>query len=114
MDQMQATQVDPNLIEAWNRTLPGILNSTDSANVKADPLDPHTLRIFIQTAGHTEYALEFKCKYVDDREVQVHLMNAHKGSGCAEEATDVVEELAHDYIRHIHECAQALQTLTHA
>lgn len=114
MNHVQAIKVDQNLIDAWNQALPGILHSTDSADVKADSLDPHTLRIFIQTAGHTKYAFEFKCRYVDDREVNVHLMNAHKGIGCAEEATEVVEDLADDYIRHIHECAQALQSLTHA
>jgi hypothetical protein len=114
MKHQEPVQVDQNLVNAWNRTLPELLNSSDSVDVKRDPLDPHALQIFIQVAGRTKYGLQFKCEYVDDREVDVHLISAHKGCGCADEESDVVEKLAEEYIRHIHECAQALQTITHA
>lgn len=114
MKHQEPISIDQNLVNAWNRTLPEILNSTDSVDVKADPLDPHALQLFIRTAGHSKYGLQFKCVYVDDREVKVYLISAHKGEGCADEESEVVEELADDYIRHIHECAQALQTITHA
>lgn len=114
MKHVDPIRVDENLVKTWSDTLPNFFNSTDSVSVKADPLDPHAMQIFIQTAGRMAYGLQFKCVYVDDREVKVFFISAHKGNGCADEESEIVEELADDYIRHIHECAQALQTVTHA
>lgn len=98
------------LVTAWAEQLPIQLHDGDRAEVKADENDPQGVRIHIQAAGHSEYSFDFACTYVDDREVKVELIDVEKGHRTIDERTETVQELVNDYIRHIHECAQALKT----
>jgi hypothetical protein len=102
------------LVEAWKRTLPNTLNETDSAQVMKDEADPYGLRIHIKTAGHTKYSFDFACTYVDSREVRVSLVDVEKDGRSVDEHTEIIQTLIEDYVRHIHECAQVLQEVTHA
>jgi hypothetical protein len=102
------------LVEAWQRTLPIYIHDTDKATVKADEADPKALRITIHTAGHQMYSFDFKVEYVDSREIRVTLIDVEKDNRTVDERSDIIQQLVQDYIRHIHECAQALQELTHA
>ena len=102
------------LRRAWQDELPRILNPGDSCEVRLDGTDERSLRIHIDAAGRTGYSFDFKCTYVDDREVQVSLIDAEKDGRAADERTETMQQLIEDYVRHLHECAQALQRLTHA
>lgn len=107
--------IDQNrLVEAWKRTLPTTMNSTDSVTVQADAADSKAVRIQIATAGHSMYTFDFKCTYVDSREVKVELVDVEKAGQTVDERGPTIQELTQDYVRNIHECAQALQELTHA
>jgi hypothetical protein len=101
------------LVEAWSQTLPGILNATDSVKVTADATNPRAVQIHINTAGHTGYSFDFSCAYVDDREVKVDFRKGRKEGEAILDGSAPVNHLLDDYIRHIHECAQALQADTH-
>ncbi|BBH23302.1 hypothetical protein Back11_46470 [Paenibacillus baekrokdamisoli] len=107
MDQQQ-------LAEAWQRTLPDTINEGDRATVLPDEADSKTLRVTIQSAGHQAYNFDFKVVYVDSREVKSTLIDVEKDGRTVDERTDIIQQLVHDYTRHIHECAQALHGLTHA
>lgn len=100
------------LVHAWNESLPNVLNQGDQAQVNADEADQHTIRIHIDTAGHQMYSFDFKCAYVDNREVKVDLVDVEKDGRHVDERTETIQQLTHDYMRHIHECAQAVQHLT--
>jgi hypothetical protein len=102
------------LVDAWNRTMPEVLNSSDKAEVFRDVEDANAVRIHIKTAGRQMYSFDFKCIYVDDREVRVELVDAEKDNVSIDERDEVVQQLINDYVRHIHECAQILKTVTHA
>lgn len=105
--------IDQNELEkAWKQTLPTVLNESDQADVKADEHDPTSLRIHIKTAGHSMYSFDFQVTYVDSREVKVQLIDVEKADQTVDERNDVIQNLAEDYVRHIHECAQALKALT--
>ncbi|GAB2721657.1 hypothetical protein ACFQWB_14505 [Paenibacillus thermoaerophilus] len=107
-------QTDPQtLVAAWNETLPSVLNFGDKATVAADEQDPNTLRMTIDSAGHTGYSFDFKCTYVDSREVRVEFVDVERGNRNIDEFSPIVQSLIDDYVRHIHECAQALHGLTH-
>ncbi|MFP4978914.1 hypothetical protein ACE6ED_26150 [Paenibacillus sp. CN-4] len=106
-------QIDqPALVSAWKAQMPSFLEDGDSFAVQADETDPHSLRIHINAAGHQAYSFDFRCTYVDSREVAVDLVDVERAGRSADERTDVVQELARDYTRHIHECAQNLQRIT--
>ncbi|GGG26328.1 hypothetical protein [Paenibacillus abyssi] len=111
-DELQIDQRE--LVEAWQRTLPITMNESDSADVIADGADPKALRVHIRTAGHQAYSFDFKVEYVDSREVRVELVDVEKDGRSVDERTDQIQQLIQDYTRHLHECAQALQQLTHA
>jgi hypothetical protein len=102
------------LVEAWQRTLPTTIHDTDKATVQADEADRKALRVTIDTAGHTMFSFDFKVEYVDSREIRVTLIDVEKDNRTMDERNDIIQQLVQDYIRHIHECAQALQELTHA
>lgn len=110
----QLTIDQDRLVAAWKRVLPTTMNSTDNVTVKADEADPKAVRIHVATAGHTMYTFDFKCTYVDSREVKVELVDVEKAGETIDERGPVTQELTEDYIRNIHECAQALHELTHA
>ena len=104
----------PALIDAWEEKLPFQLHDNDSFQVRGDPTDSQALTIHIDTAGRAKYSFDFKCTYLDDRSVRVDLMDVEKDNQSVDEHTPIIQELAADYVRHIHECAQAVQSITHA
>lgn len=105
MDQNQ-------LVAAWQETLPSTLHHGDHAYVHPDGANPHALRIHIDATGHQMYSFDFACSYIDGREVHVDLVDVERDGVTVDERNDVIQELAHNYTRHIHECAQALQHVT--
>lgn len=102
------------LVDAWTRTLPTTMKTKDTVEVKADEADPKALRIYIAAAGHSMYTFDFKCTYLDSREVMVELVDAEKGDQTIDERGKPVQDLVEDYVRSIHECAQALHQVTHS
>lgn len=100
------------LTEAWRQTLPTVLNESDRVEVAPDEHDPKSLRIHIQTAGHSMYSFDFQVTYVDSREVKVDLVDVEKADQTVDERNDVIQNLVEDYVRHIHECAQTLKKIT--
>lgn len=101
------------LVEAWNDSLPLQLHDSDSFQIRGDSADEKALRIHIDTDGRTGYSFDFKCTYLDDRSVRVDLIDVEKDEESVDEHTVIIQELVEDYIRHIHECAQAVQSITH-
>ncbi len=102
------------LVEAWQKTLPDKISNSDSATIIADGADDRALRITIHAAGHQMYSFDFKVEYVDSREVKVELVDVEEDGRSVDERNDTIQQLIHDYRRHIHECAQALHAVTHA
>lgn len=107
-------QVSEQLVDAWQRELLPIIGAGDSAQVRDDASDPHAVRITFQVAGHTGYSLDFKCEYVDEREVRVSLVDVETSEGSVDERTEAIQALVKQYMRYIHECAQVLQQVTNA
>jgi len=113
MSETETLTIDQSrLADAWQQTLPSLLNESDKAQVQADQADPNALRVHIQTAGHTDYSFDFKVTYLDRREVKVDLVDVEKADRTVDERNDVIQNLVEDYVRHLHECAQALKPLT--
>ncbi|MDP4099249.1 hypothetical protein OIN60_21255 [Paenibacillus sp. P96] len=102
------------LVEAWQERLPTFIGPGDKAQISADEADPKALRIHIESEGRQMYSFDFICAYVDSREVKVSLVDVESGGRTIDERSDMIQQLADDYTRHIHQCAQALQQLTHA
>ncbi|WP_168121323.1 hypothetical protein [Paenibacillus sp. HB172176] len=102
------------LVDAWQRTLPEMVNDGDRCEVMGDEADEKAIRVTIHCAGHQMYEFDFKVAYVDGREVSVELIDAEKDNVAIDERTDMLQQLIRDYTRHLHECAQALRQLTHA
>ncbi|WP_059049781.1 hypothetical protein [Paenibacillus senegalimassiliensis] len=100
------------LVNAWQTQLPEYLNPGDSAQVQADLADPDSLRIHINAAGRQFYSFDFQCSYMDPREVRVELVDVEREGRTVAESSTEIQELTGDYVRHIHECAQALASLT--
>lgn len=100
------------LAAAWSETLPTVLNASDRAEVQADEADSNALRLHIATAGHSNYSFDFKCTYMDAREVKVDLVDVECDGRNVDERTNIIQTMVDDYVRHIHECAQQLHTLT--
>jgi hypothetical protein len=101
------------LFTAWKETLPQTLNEGDSVIIQLDEANSRRLRIHIITAGHSRYTFDFSCLYVDDREVKVEFIDVEKAGVHVDEHTEIIQTLIEDYVRHIHECAQILQQITH-
>ncbi|GBG06417.1 MULTISPECIES: hypothetical protein [Paenibacillus] len=115
MAKSDQLRIDPQqLADAWSRTLPETMNASDRCEVHRDESDATALRVTIHSAGHAMYEFDFKVTYVDSREVLVELIDVEKDNVSIDERPDAIQQLIHDYKRHIHECAQALQSLTHA
>jgi hypothetical protein len=110
-DELQMNQ--ENLADAWRQTLPETLNDADRCKVLPDESDSKSLRVTIETAGHQMYSFDFKITYVDSREVKVELIDVEKDKKSIDERGEVIQNLIQDYTRHLHECAQVLQRLTH-
>ena len=102
------------LVRAWQETLPQRLAPGDEAVVMADGADPRALRVHIRTAGHQMMEFDFVVRYVDSREIEVTLTDAERDGQTVDERNDIMQQLVADYRRHMHECAQALHSLTHA
>jgi hypothetical protein len=102
------------LVESWKENLPKTLEKADKARVWADEGDANALRVHITTSGHSGYTFDFKVSYVDSREVKVELVDVEQGQVHIDEHSGIVQTLIEDYVRHIHECAQTLQKVTHA
>lgn len=100
------------LVSAWQQRLPELMDAGDSFNVLADEGDPSSLLIHFNAAGHQGYSLDFRCRYVDSREVAVDFLDVEQSGVHIDEHNDAVQQLAQQYTRQIHECAQALQNLT--
>jgi len=112
MGKQDLSVSQPCLVAAWKENLPLQLNESDSAKVSGDPADPQTLQIHIDTAGHTQYSFDFECTYLDERCVHVDLVDVEKDDESVDEQTEIIQGLVEDYVRHIHECAQAVQSIT--
>jgi hypothetical protein len=82
--------------------------------IQLDEANSSRLLIHIDVAGHSGYSFDFSCRYVDDREVEVQLLDVEKAGVHVDEHTDIIQTLIEDYVRHIHESAQNLQRLTHS
>lgn len=101
------------LLQAWREMLPKLLQPGDGHEIHLDATNPNCLLIHIAVAGHSMYSLDFRCEYVDDREVRVDLVDVQQGSRHIDERNETVQQLIEDYVRHIRECAQQLQPVTH-
>ncbi|MFH0071117.1 hypothetical protein [Peribacillus sp. NPDC056705] len=101
------------LVNAWQERLPTILKPGDHAEVAADERDSNAIRIHIGAAGRQEYSFDFQCTYVDSREVRVDLVDVERDGATTDERSENIQGMVGDYTRHIHECAQALQQITH-
>ncbi|MEB3103725.1 hypothetical protein [Ferviditalea candida] len=104
--------MDQRLVEEWKRRLPERLNSSDSVEVHADDGIPNALLIHMDVAGRSKYSFDFRCTYMDSREVKVDLLDVEQDGIHVDEHTEPIQNLAEDYVRHIHECAQDLQDVT--
>jgi hypothetical protein len=102
------------LVAAWQESLPLYLNESDRAKITQDTIKPQWMQIHIDTTGRSFYSFDFDVTYLDSREVKVEFKRALKDNKPIEEQTEQVQELIKDNIRHIHECAQALQKITHS
>ncbi|WP_442602522.1 hypothetical protein [Paenibacillus sp. KN14-4R] len=101
------------LAHAWAIELPKHMPNSDHAKVWPDESDDQTLRVHMTNAGRSSYTFDFKCTYVDSREVKVDLVDVERDQVHIEEHSDIVQELIQNDVRHIHECAQALRDITH-
>ncbi|WP_410770861.1 hypothetical protein [Fontibacillus sp. BL9] len=100
------------LVHAWQQQLPDYLEPGDSVQVEADLGNPQGLRIHINASGRQFYSFDFECSYKDAREVSVQLVDVERDGVTVNERSDKIQELTEDYVRHLHECAQALHRIT--
>ncbi|MGV2805575.1 hypothetical protein GNF85_18485 [Clostridium perfringens] len=101
------------LVNAWQERLSTILKPGDRADVAADEGDPNAIRIHIDAAGRQDYSFDFQCTYVDSREVKVDLVDVEREGATTDERNENIQGMVGDDTRHIHECAQPLQQITH-
>lgn len=114
MNENDIVQVDQHqLVAAWQQTLTNKLEPGNKATVLPDAANPHAFLIHIDTDGRQSYTFDFHCSYVDSREVDLKLIDVERDGVHIDERTQPVQEMAQDYMRHIHECAQHLHDLTH-
>jgi hypothetical protein len=103
------------LVAQWQQSLPIYLNESDRAQVMLDQINPNWIRVHIDTAGRSFYSFDFCLFYQDSREIRVEFISAQKDhEPIVDTETEQVQNMIKDYIRHIHECAQALQKFTHS
>lgn len=108
--QLQMDQ--QSLVTAWQERLPALMEDGDSFSVQGDEADRNSLLIHFNAAGRQAYSLDFRCTYVDSREVAVNLVDVEQDGRHTDERAGAIQQLAQQYTRQIHECAQALQGLT--
>lgn len=101
------------LADEWARVLPERIPPSDHAKVWPDEGNDQAVRIHITNEGRSSYTFDFACTYMDSREVKVDLVDVEKDDVHIDETQDQVQGLIQDYVRHIHECAQALHVVTH-
>jgi len=101
------------LAAAWARELPNRMPTSDHAKVWPDEGNDQAVRIHITNPGRTSYTFDFACEYVDSREVKVNLVDVERDDVHVDESSGTIQQLVQDYVRHIHECAQALHDVTH-
>lgn len=97
----------------WERVLSERIPPSDKSHVQADEADEQAVLIHIATEGRSSYSFDFKCTYKDSREVKVDLLDVERDGVHIEGTQDHVQEMIDDYVRHIHETAQALHDITH-
>lgn len=114
MPEVQPAITGERLLSAWRDTLPRLIGPGDGHDIQLDPAVPNSLLIRIAVAGHARYSMDFRCTYVDDREVRVELLDIQEGNSHIDEREETVQSLIRDYVRHIRECASQLQPVTHA
>ncbi|UUZ82554.1 hypothetical protein LJK88_00100 [Paenibacillus sp. P26] len=113
MSKTETLQIEGKaLAEAWARTMPMVLNSSEKVEVKPDEAEANAVRVHIIVAGHSMYSFDFKCTYVDSREVDVELVDVERDNVSVDERTGIIQTMVDDYVRHIHECAQRLHAVT--
>lgn len=112
MVKESAAIVDDRLLAAWQRMLPEQLAPGDGVSVNKDGADPHSLLVTIDVAGRTGYSFDFKCTYLDERELRVELLDVERDGHHVDERNEQMQQLIEDEVRHIHECAQALHAIT--
>ncbi|WP_340020699.1 hypothetical protein MHI24_16855 [Paenibacillus sp. FSL K6-1096] len=106
-------QVDQqSLVSAWQERMPALMEEGESFSVQGDAANQNSLLIHFNAAGRQGYSLDFRCTYVDSREVAVDLLDAEQHGAPADDHLEAVQALAQQYTRQIHECAQALQGIT--
>jgi len=114
MSKGEQPKLDAKLLADWSKQLQECLNESDRALVTQDEFDSELLRIHIITEGRSGYTFDFVVRYVDDREISVGLADVEQDNRAVDEHTETIQSLIDDYVRHIHECAQILQRVTHA
>lgn len=100
------------LVNAWQQQLPVFLHPGDSVQVEPDQANPQALRVHINAAGRQFYSFDFQCSYMDEREVKVELVDVERDGVTVNEQSEKIQEMTGDYVRHLHECAQALHRVT--
>lgn len=100
------------LVSAWQQRLPEMMEDGDSFTVQGDAADRNSLLIHFNAAGRQDYSLDFRCTYVDSREVNVQFLDVEQDGRHTDERSEAVQGLAQQYKRQIHECAQSLKDLT--
>ncbi len=105
-------EMNDQLLQAWENTLPQTLNAGDTAKVWLDERDGEALRIRIDTKGRQGYGFDFRLTYLDSREVKVDVLDVSTAGLTDNNHAENVQELTDDYVRHIHESAQILQNIT--
>ena len=113
MDTYKLPVSQEKLLEAWNNTLPNTLNEGDSSRIWLDERDGQALRIHIDSKGRQGYGFDFRLSYLDPREVKVDVLEISTEGLTDNDHEENVKALLDDYVRHIHESAQALQSITH-
>jgi hypothetical protein len=102
------------LAAAWQQALPNYLHESDQAKVMQEEAKPKWMRVHIDTAGRSFYSFDFDVTYMDSREVKVEFIAAYQDKKLIDEKKEPIQGMIKDYVRHIHECAQALQSITHS
>lgn len=111
-EEMEMNLDQSTLVNAWQQQLPVFLHPGDSVQVEPDQANPQALRVHINAAGRQFYSFDFQCSYMDEREVKVELVDVERDGVTVNEQSEKIQEMTGDYVRHLHECAQALHRVT--
>jgi len=100
------------VIPAWQKVLPEFIQPSGECSIVADEKFTNAIIIHIKDDGRSHYSFDFRVKYVDNREIDVELLDVEKAGDHVNEQTEIVQSIVKDYVRNIHECAQSLKELT--